>query len=161
MSRLVASGADRWLTLHVHSDLQSACDALDTDGYRLAATDVGGSVAPRSPSEITIDMPLALAFGNERDGISAELRERATMLMHIPMSGFVESLNISVAVAIAVSRIRERLEHTNPCQWRLSEESRSRLLDGWVLQDVPHARSVLKEIAKRQLSRLSDKGGSD
>lgn len=160
MSRLVASGADRWVSVKLHDDVESACAALSQAGYQLAVTHIHGAGPLRTPADVDIDAPLAIAFGNERDGVSAALRAKADLLLHIPMSGFVESLNISVAVAIAVSRVRERFESEAGCQWRLSELEQRNLLDAWVLEDVPHAEAVLEEISKRQNSGLSGGDGS-
>lgn len=42
---------------------------------------------------------IALIMGNELRGISSEARELADLLVFIPMKGFVESLNLSVACA--------------------------------------------------------------
>jgi tRNA (guanosine-2'-O-)-methyltransferase len=150
MSRVVASGADRWLTVHVHEDLAAAQRALRGSGYLLAVADARPGAGLHTPSEIALDAPLCVAFGNERDGVSAELLRAADLRLHIPMSGFVESLNISVAVAISVSRIRERLEQIPSGAWQLTGDEQLQLVDQWILDDVPHAQSILEEIAKRQ-----------
>ena len=160
MSRLVASGADRWLHLHIHEDLESACEALKSAGYRLAVTDAQVGEKLATPSDIAINTPLCIAFGNEHDGVSPALKDAADLRVHIPMSGFVESLNISVAVAIVVSRIRERLESQEQDNWRLDAQEELELLDDWILEDVPHAKQILKEIAKRQRDALSGELGS-
>ena len=51
---------------------------------------------------------VALCFGNERRGASAALRENADSCFYIPMLGFVQSVNVSVAVAIASSAFLHR-----------------------------------------------------
>lgn len=43
-----------------------------------------------------------LAFGNERHGLSAPLRERAALAVRIPMRAGVSSLNLATAVAVAL-----------------------------------------------------------
>ena len=45
--------------------------------------------------------PLALILGNEVDGIDKNLLKRADAVIHIPMRGQKESLNVSVAFGIA------------------------------------------------------------
>lgn len=53
--------------------------------------------------------PLALIAGNEGAGLSAAVREAATLRAHIPMIGKVESLNASAALAVAVfEAVRQR-----------------------------------------------------
>jgi TrmH RNA methyltransferase len=44
--------------------------------------------------------PIALVFGNEENGLSAEMAKACTRLVTLPGSGKVESLNVSVAAAV-------------------------------------------------------------
>tara|TARA_Y100000385_G_scaffold181622_1_gene187591 strand:- start:849 stop:1589 length:741 start_codon:yes stop_codon:yes gene_type:complete len=58
-------------------------------------------------SEITVDAvksngPLALIMGSEQDGISDNLLNNSDVKFKIPMSGEIESLNVSVACAVAI-----------------------------------------------------------
>ena len=45
---------------------------------------------------------MALVFGNEQRGISAEAIAQADQYVSLPMMGMVESLNISVACAVSL-----------------------------------------------------------
>ena len=49
--------------------------------------------------------PLALIIGNEVEGISNHLLKKADDIIHIPMRGKKESLNVSVAYGIAIYKI--------------------------------------------------------
>jgi tRNA (guanosine-2'-O-)-methyltransferase len=160
LSKMVSTGAHRWITVHIHEDVTAARRALGARGYRVAVAEVEDGASSSTPATIELTDPLCLAFGNERDGISEALREAADLRFHIPMAGFVESFNVSVAVAITVSRLRERLDGLDPANWRLSDDEQSALLDTWVVEDVPQARAVLLEIARRHVSVLSPVGGS-
>jgi tRNA (guanosine-2'-O-)-methyltransferase len=46
--------------------------------------------------------PLALVFGSESEGISDEAMAFADHVIHIPMVGMVQSLNLSVSVGIVL-----------------------------------------------------------
>jgi len=46
--------------------------------------------------------PLAIMFGSEEDGVSPELLKEADFLAKIPMTGKIESLNVSVSAGIAL-----------------------------------------------------------
>ncbi len=46
--------------------------------------------------------PLALLLGNELEGLSQALLSRADQIVHIPMYGQKESLNVAVAFGIAI-----------------------------------------------------------
>jgi len=48
---------------------------------------------------------VALFFGTEQDGLCEEVLKKADGFLKIPMKGFTESLNISVAAAIILQHI--------------------------------------------------------
>lgn len=50
--------------------------------------------------------PLALIVGNEVNGVSPSVLRRADAIVHIPMLGQKESLNVSVAAGVALYAIR-------------------------------------------------------
>lgn len=150
VSRGVGTGAHRWLTLHVHDDIESALLALREAGYLIAATTVSASSTPVALEEIGMHRPLCLAFGNEHAGVSARLQEEADLEVHIPTIGFVESLNVSVAFAICLHDMRQRLDANPREDWGLSEEEQVSLLDRWVAADVARSEAILEELARRQ-----------
>ncbi|MDR1135691.1 MAG: RNA methyltransferase [Clostridiales Family XIII bacterium] len=79
---------------------ESAADAVRiarASGKRIIAADAHGSV---SCYEADFSCDLALAVGNEGNGLSREFVENADMIVRIPMPGKAESLNASVAAAI-------------------------------------------------------------
>lgn len=46
--------------------------------------------------------PVALIVGNETEGIADEIIQQADVVVQIPMSGLVESLNVGVATSISL-----------------------------------------------------------
>jgi TrmH family RNA methyltransferase len=71
-------------------------------GRPLLAVDPEGE--PVAPSEVP---PRALlAFGTERDGVSAELLERAEARVAIPMRAGISSLNLATSVAVVLFAMR-------------------------------------------------------
>ena len=64
----------------------------------------------RSVFSIELSGPLAFIVGNEGAGLSDDVRAAASARIQIPMPGKVESLNASVALAIALfEAVRQRL----------------------------------------------------
>ena len=51
------------------------------------------------------------AFGNEGQGVSAELFERAQQRVFIPQDPAVESLNVAIAAAVCL--FEQRRQHLN------------------------------------------------
>ena len=73
--------------------------ALHERGVRLVATDAGGTVDFR---DTDYRRPLAIAVGNEGEGLSREWREAADAVVRIPIFGRAESLNVAVAAALVL-----------------------------------------------------------
>lgn len=79
---------------------------LQSDGYFVVGLDAGGSV---SLSEMAVaDEPLVLVIGGEGKGLSRLVRESCDLVVSIPMSSDMESLNASVAAAIALYSVSEK-----------------------------------------------------
>lgn len=77
-----------------------------------------------APQEVDWTRPTAFILGNEKFGISDEAVALADATAIIPMSGFVESFNISVAAALIMyeaqqQRIRKQVRLRNTIFVRL------------------------------------------
>jgi len=101
----VTRGAHKWIELvryHSHTD---AIAALHARGFRVYATAPG---ATASIDDVDVSTPIAIAFGNEHDGLRPETIAACDGAVVVPMYGFTESFNLSVTVALAMSRIAAR-----------------------------------------------------
>jgi 23S rRNA (guanosine2251-2'-O)-methyltransferase len=79
---------------------------LQSDGYFVVGLDAGGSVFL---SEMAVaDEPLVIVIGGEGKGLSRLVRESCDLVVSIPMSSDMESLNASVAAAIALYSVSEK-----------------------------------------------------
>lgn len=99
----VTQGADKWLDVRKW-DAPSPCVAdLRARGFQVIAT----SLEAATPlDEVDFRRPTALVFGNERDGVSREVLDAADARVILPMSGFAQSFNISVAAALMLYHAR-------------------------------------------------------
>lgn len=100
-SRGVTKDADKWMEVRKHRSVEPCVDELRAKGFAIYA----GALDATSVSLYDLDVtrPCAFVFGNEHRGVSAALRSKADRLFAIPMRGFVESFNVSVAAAICLS----------------------------------------------------------
>ncbi|EIM77565.1 tRNA/rRNA methyltransferase SpoU [Nitritalea halalkaliphila LW7] len=104
-------------------------DTLKAAGYTVLATSPKeGSMAAH---QLDPQKKTALVFGNEHAGVSEELIEAADGLVHIPMFGFSESFNISVAASILLHQLRTQVEPAALPDFYLSEEERFQLRSRW------------------------------
>jgi 23S rRNA (guanosine2251-2'-O)-methyltransferase len=60
------------------------------------------------------DEPVCIVVGGEGAGLHRLVRDTCDALVHIPMSGQIESLNASVAGALALFEVRRRRHHPSP-----------------------------------------------
>ncbi len=91
-------------------DSTAAClAALRLDGRALWVTDL--SQVAESLDEPYLRAPgvvprkLALAFGTESTGASPTLLKAATLRVYLPLHGFADSLNLSVAAALIIAKV--------------------------------------------------------
>ncbi|MCB1123966.1 MAG: RNA methyltransferase [Verrucomicrobiae bacterium] len=151
MSNNVAAGAGAWLTLYRYNgktgDTRTCFDDLRTRGYRLYAADLSPDAV--LIDELDISQPTAILFGSERRGISDFARKEVDGLVRIPVYGFTESLNVSVACALTLSQLANRLFHSD-IHWQLSDEEKTVLWRLWLRQGVGHTwPQIEKEFFKR------------
>lgn len=105
-----SSGAARGVKVCRVVNIARTIDALKDMGVWVAAVDMDDN----SESLFTFDLsgPVAFILGGEGRGIRRLTREKSDMTVTIPMSGKVDSLNVSVSAAIvlyqAVSKRRKK-----------------------------------------------------
>ena len=136
--RKVAKGTERWVDVTEHASPAEAVAALDASGFALAATHPDGTLQPEDLASIP---KLALVLGNERDGIREELLNRARYTVRVPMRGFVESLNVSVAAGILLAAA------TRGRAGDLPTPTRDLLYARGLFHSLPRAQDILKAAA--------------
>jgi tRNA (guanosine-2'-O-)-methyltransferase len=103
-SRKVTQGAHKWVDLAVWARPESFALHMRAEGRTVLVAAAGeGGLDLR---DLTLERPLALVFGNESEGVSPRMRALSDGTFAIPMHGFVESFNVSVAAAIATFALR-------------------------------------------------------
>jgi tRNA (guanosine-2'-O-)-methyltransferase len=140
-STRVAKGSERWLDLVRHADTEACVDALHARGYRVLVAAMDGEVEPRALAGAG---RVAVVFGNEHAGVSAAMRARADGSYRIPMRGFVESLNVSVAAAITLSAALA------DAPGDLDDADREALRARFLLQSIDHAEEIVREHLRRR-----------
>ena len=104
--RRLTRGSDRYLTIHRFSTTQECINQLRLDGREIWATDLSqSSVSLKDHSSLQLPEKMALVIGRETDGVSQEMLEAADKRVFLPMYGFSESLNLSVATALIIQQL--------------------------------------------------------
>ena len=97
----------------------------------------------------TIDWtkPWVIIFGNEHRGVSDDIVDIADENIFLPMLGFVQSLNISVAAAVTLYEIQRQRQNAGMYDLNASEEQVRLLYDEWKLkEDHITVESLIKRI---------------
>ncbi len=136
VSHKVSRGTHRWLSIARHATAEACCDALVDRGYRIFVAAMEGTITPEELARVP---RAAVVFGNEHKGVSSAFRDRAHGVYQIPMVGFVESLNVSVASAITLY-VASQGRHGD-----LSEEDRTDALARFLLTQVREADRIVKD----------------
>eukprot|EP01038_Epipyxis_sp_PR26KG_P009074 gene9074-12238_t len=95
-----ALGSQKWLTINEYSNTTLCLQALKNDGYTILATDVHDGSVDVNSAPWNENQKYAIIMGNEERGISNEVKKQMDGSFYIPMKGFAESLNLSVASAV-------------------------------------------------------------
>ena len=161
-SRGVTLGTERWMNLRRHTSVGDALAALQADGFTLVVTapeDDKRSAATGAVSlpiyRLPFEQKLAMVFGNEHRGVSPELFDAAKYHAFIPMVGFVESLNISVACAIALFCSMVAVSDGRRVK-TIDAEAQQKLREEWLRTGVRHSDAILREINRRNEQAKDD-----
>lgn len=104
-SRKVTQGAHKWIDFAVWKNPALFAAAVRQENKQILIAD---AAADRTIYELDPQNPTALVFGNEHLGVSEAMRKLADGAFSIPMTGFAESLNVSVAAAVTISNFIPR-----------------------------------------------------
>ncbi len=151
ISRYVAKGSQKWITSHRYksdgNNTQICLKHLKKKGYQIIAT------TPHTDSllqDFDITKKTAFVFGSEADGVSDDVKDNADGFLKIPMVGFTESLNISVAVAILLQDVTTKLRNSSVI-WQLSKEEKDDLYFNWVKKTIKNVDEVEAHFYERKV----------
>lgn len=95
-----ALGAEEALPWEYHPDPVELMKELKVQGVQLLALEITEN--SQSIFEFEPTHPCCLVIGNEIDGVEPPLLELCDAVLHIPMRGMKNSLNVSVAFGVGI-----------------------------------------------------------
>jgi tRNA (guanosine-2'-O-)-methyltransferase len=140
-ARGVTRGAHKWIEITRWKDPAAVVRSLKERGFRVYATLPGASY---SIEDVDVSTPIAVAFGNEHDGLSQAAIDACDGALGVPMFGFTESYNLSVTVALAMSRIATRRRAHLGAQGDLPADRLRVLRARWFALKIRNAVGVLE-----------------
>ena len=114
---------------------------IKSRGYRILA------VSPEKNATMLPDYevkePIALVFGTELEGVSDEILDFADETLAIPMFGFTKSFNVSVAAAICMYELKQKLMKSG-IEYQLSDEKLLELKIRWAKNSIKSSEQILE-----------------
>jgi tRNA G18 (ribose-2'-O)-methylase SpoU len=105
MHHLFAQNALEWLTVRDFQSTEACVAELKKMGFALWVTDLSQEAECLSMGSPQIPEKLALVMGTEAVGCSQYMLEHADLRVYLPLRGFADSLNLSVATALILHQL--------------------------------------------------------
>lgn len=159
----VERGAASWLSLRRAETIEDVVKTLKASGYLVGLVslpdfrDSAGYYSKQLPAFSNLEISgegfsrfvdgrrIALVFGNEAVGVAHDWVCHADFYCYVEMTGFVESLNLSVCAGILLARFREVIASRQISGWSegLTPDERALLFDNWCAQSLANARRIV------------------
>ncbi|MCX6227430.1 MAG: RNA methyltransferase, partial [Bacteroidia bacterium] len=134
----VELGSAQWLNLIRYNkpegNATAAIQNLKASGYRIVATTPHAKDVSLNNFDLS-GGKIALLFGTELKGLSEQAMNLSDEFIRIPMTGFTESYNISVSVAIVAYSLMRDLRNSS-LTWRLTDEEQKLLILEWLRKSI-------------------------
>jgi tRNA (guanosine-2'-O-)-methyltransferase len=125
-----SAGSWKWMEKHEYTDTETCILDIRKKYGKIFAAHLSDETLPLYETDFT--QPMAIVFGNEQKGCSAEILKYCDGQIFIPQVGMAQSLNISVACAITLyEAFRQKRAAGHYEQPALPSEEISRLLEDW------------------------------
>lgn len=143
----VTKGADTWVQVEKMSRNIASLQEIKNRGYKIIA------VSPEKNATMLPDYevkePIALVFGTELEGVSEEILDFADETLAIPMYGFTKSFNVSVAAAICMYELKQKLIKST-LDYKLSEEKLLQMKIRWALNSIKSGEMILEKFLEEK-----------
>ena len=137
----VTKGAETWVKVEKMPNNLDSLKEIKNRGYKILA------VSPENNATMLPDYevkePIALVFGTELEGVSDEILDFADETLAIPMYGFTKSFNVSVAAAICMYELKQKLMKSG-IDYKLSKEKLLEMKIRWAKNSIKSSEQILE-----------------
>ena len=137
----VTKGAETWVQVEKMPNNLDSLKEIKNRGYKILA------VSPEKNATMLPDYevkePIALVFGTELEGVSDEILDFADETLAIPMFGFTKSFNVSVAAAICMYELKQKLMKSG-IEYQLSDQKLLELKIRWAKNSIKSSEQILE-----------------
>ncbi len=127
----ISTGAEKWITIKQFFSVKECVKELKKNNLKIFSTHLKAEATPID--KVNFSQPVAIVFGNEKEGISDQMLKESDENIFIPMRGMVKSFNISVSVGIILyEAISQRISSGYLDKGKLSESEKQELFNNWI-----------------------------
>lgn len=141
----VTKGAENWVEVQKMPANLDSVKKIKDRGYEIIAVSPEKNATMLPNFEIV--KPVALFFGTEWKGVSEEIIDFSDQTLAIPMYGFTKSFNVSVAAAICMYELKQKLLYSE-IPYKLSDEERLKLKIRWTVNSINRGDEIYENYKK-------------
>lgn len=130
IGKLTSSSANKWIDYKIFNSTEECYKAVRDLAYPIFATVINDKAESIFKADFTLEK-LAIAFGSEQRGLSEKAIANAGRLLTIPMSGMIQSLNLSVTAAITLFEITRQRHLAGMEKFSLSAQEQKALIESF------------------------------
>ncbi|MBH70298.1 MAG: rRNA methyltransferase [Flavobacteriales bacterium] len=139
----VSMGASKWLKINNYNkekhNTLSTIKLLKKKKYQIITTTTSNENTDLY--NIDLNKKIAIIFGSELNGCSNEALSHSDLKMKIPMYGFTESLNVSVAVSICLHYLSKKMRDTK-IDWKINKSERENIMLDWLRKSIKSSKKI-------------------
>ena len=170
---LFARNATEWLSIREFETTAECIDALRETGHKIFVTDLSQQAVELTGADLQrhgkwpLPRKIALVFGTEAVGCSEDMLQAADLRVYLPLRGFADSLNLSVAAALVIHQVF-MLEPGYVAS--MTEEEKLALRQKWYpklasqrllpARDKKRRRKLLSDISRAETLRIQHEQGT-
>ncbi len=143
----VSKGADTWMEVEKMKWQLDSIKEIKNRGYKIVA------VSPEKNATMLphfeINEPVALCFGTEWEGVTEEILDFADETLAIPMYGFTQSFNVSVAAAICMYELKQKLIQSK-VDYKLHGEKLLQLKIKWAVNSIKSGNEIVEHFLQNK-----------
>jgi tRNA (guanosine-2'-O-)-methyltransferase len=138
----ISLGSEMRLEIIKHDTVNNAIDCLKNLDFKIVVTKPICETSTTNEIKYTpvfnlpFEQRLAIVFGNELKGVNDDFLNNTDLFTYIPMFGFVQSLNVSVAAAICL--FCSTISNSKPIRRvsLLNRDKQEKLVEKWLHNEL-------------------------
>ena len=126
-------GSERWLNVEIVNSIEQLVQKLKEEGFSFFIADFHENSF--NPNTVPVSSKIAICMGTELTGVSEKAKTLADGVIQIPMHGFTQSLNVSVATACILQAVTQRRRDFLGKSGDLPQQEKEFMLQKWISRE--------------------------